>query len=158
MRLNSDSAPFLTSGADASPHYLEAEINSPLCRLRPGETCSLDTEWFPTRAGSEFHGLTDAGIVIRPLRGALQENGKILLTGSFGVFFSGRLVARFYNEHGASLGTMPVADVDPAEPVSLQADIAPPGKPARLSLHLEDSKGVDRGSLQEVQVDSGENR
>ncbi len=142
---------------DASPYYLEAELNSPLCRLRPGETCSFDTEWFPTRVGSEFHGVTDAGVVIRPLQGIRLENGKIKLSGSFGLFFSGRLLARFYDEHGTSLGTVPVVDVSPAEAVSLETEIAPPGKPARLSLHLEDSNGVDRGSLSEVQI-AEENR
>jgi hypothetical protein len=157
MKLNSDGVAVLSGGEEGQPpYYLEAEINSPLCRLRPGETCDLETEWFPTRAGSEFHGVTDAGIVIHPLRATRLDNGKIRLSGSFGVFFSGRLVARFYNEHGASLGTMPVVDVNPAESVSLEAEIVPNAKPARLSLHLEDSNGVDRGSLQEVQV--GENR
>jgi hypothetical protein len=158
VRLSSDGIPSLTSEDDAAPYYLEAEINSPLCRLRPGETCNLDTEWFPTRAGSEFHGVTDAGIVIHPLRGTRVPNGKIKLSGSFGVFFFGRLVAHFYNEHGASLGSMPVGDVNPSEPVPLDMEIAPPGKPTRLSLHLEDWNGMDRGSLQEVQVDTGENR
>lgn len=157
VRLSPDGIPSMTSGDDASPYYLEAEINSPLCRLRPEETCSLETEWFPTRAESEFHGVTDAGIVTRPLQGLRLENGKIKLSGSFGVFFSGRLIARLYDEHGANLGTVPVVEVNPAEPVLLETEIAPSGKPTRLSLHLEDTNGVDRGSLQEVPVGTGEN-
>lgn len=158
VRLSPDGDPSMSKGDDASPYYLEAEVNSPLCRLRPAESCSLDTEWFPTRTGNQFHGVTDAGIVTRPLQATRLENGKIKLSGSFGVFFSGHLVARFYREHGASLGTIPVADVNPAEPVMLETEIAPPGKPARLSLHLEDLNGVDRGSLQETQVTAEENR
>jgi hypothetical protein len=158
MRLSSDGIPSLSADADASPYYLEAELNSPMCQLRPGESCNFETEWFPTRAGSEFHGVTDAGILIRQLRATGLENGKIKLSGSFGVFFSGRLVAHFYDEHGRSLGTMPVADANPTELVSLDTEIVPPGKPARLSLHLEDDHGLDRGSLQEVRVGSGDNR
>ena len=104
MRLNNDGVPSLSADADATPTYLEAEINSPMCRLHPGETCDLDTEWFPTRAGSEFHGVKDAGIVMRPLQSTLLENGKIKLSGSFGVFSSGHLAVHFYDEHGASLG------------------------------------------------------
>ncbi len=155
VKLTHDGVPSMPSGDDASPYYLEAELNSPLCRLRPGETCSFDTEWFPTRVGSEFHSVTDAGVVIRPLQGIRLENGKIKLSGSFGLFFSGRLLARFYDEHGASLGTVPVVDVSPAEAVSLETEISPPGKPVRLSLHLEDSNGVDRGSVYEIQVTEG---
>jgi hypothetical protein len=157
VKLNADGMASMTSGEDASPYYLEAEINSPLCRLRPGESCDLETEWFPTRVGSEFYGVTDAGVVLRPLRAARVENGKIGLSGSFGVFFAGRLVAHFYDEHGLSQGSVIMAPVDPVEAVSLETEIAPPGKPARISLHLEDGNGLDRGSLQEVQVSTGEN-
>jgi hypothetical protein len=159
LKVDADGRPFLSAGGqEETPYYLEAEINTPLCRLYPGETCNLQTEWFPTRAGSPFHGVTESGIVIRPLRATRLESGKIRLSGSFGVFFAGRLVAHFYNEHGSSLGSIAVAEVDPVDLVSLEKEIAPPGKPARISLHLEDWNGLDRGSLQEVQVGTGENR
>ena len=72
VKLNADGKASLSSGGDGSPYYLEAEINSPLCQLRPGESCDLDTEWFPTRVGNEFHGATDAGIVLRPLRATAE--------------------------------------------------------------------------------------
>jgi hypothetical protein len=158
LRLNRDGTPSLSADADASPYYLEAEINSPMCRLRAGESCAFETEWFPTRSGTEFHGVTDAGILIRPLRATGLDNGKVELSGSFGVFFPGRLVARFYDEHGQNLGTLPIADVNPTEPVSLETEIVPPGKPVRVSVHLEDEQGVDRGSLQEVKISHGDNR
>jgi hypothetical protein len=146
----------MPSDDDASPYYLEAEVNSPLCRLRPGESCDLDTEWFPTRVGGDFHGVADAGLVASPLLATRLASGKIKLSGSFGVFFPGRLVAHFYGEHGASLGSAPLADVDPVNLVSLETEVAPPGNPGRVSLHLEDGNGLDRGSLQEVRVVSEE--
>ncbi len=55
-RLNSEGEPSLTSGGDGSPYYLEAEINSPLVQLQPGESRDLDTEWYPTRAGGDSTG------------------------------------------------------------------------------------------------------
>jgi hypothetical protein len=159
LKVNKDGEAALSGGEDGQPpYYLEAELNSPLCRLRPGEACGMKTEWFPTRAGSEFHGATEAGILIRRLRATRLENGEIKLSGSFGVFFSGRLVAHLYDEHGAALGTMPIVDVNPTEPVSLDAEISPNAKTARLSLHLKDSNGLDRGPLQEVQVGTSETR
>ena len=149
----------LTSGEDASLYYLEAEINSPLCRLRPGETCDLDTEWFPTRVGVDLHAVTDAGIVVRRLQANhLQDETRVRLAGSFGVFFPGRLVAHLYGEHGALLNSVVMADVDPSELVSLETEIAAPKKPTRVSLHLIDRNGIDRGALQEVQVGARENR
>ncbi len=153
-----DGEPAMGSGGDGSPFYLEAEINSPLCQLRAGESCDLETEWFPTRAGSEFHGVSDAGIVLHPLRATLLESGKVGLSGSFGVFYPGQLVAHFYDERGLSLGNIHLATADPTEAVSLETEVAPPGKPVRISLHLQDGSGLDLGSLQEVQVGSGEKR
>jgi hypothetical protein len=158
MRLNGEGMPSLSADPEASPYYLEAELNSPMCHLRPGEACSLDTEWFPTRAGSEFQGVTDAGIVIDPLRATAEESGKIRLSGAFGVFFAGRLVARFYDQHGRNLGTATILDVIPTEPVSLDTEVAPAGKPSRLSIHLEDENGVDRGVLQEVEIGARNHR
>ena len=156
VRVNSEGNASLSGDPDASPYYLEAEINSPMCRLRPGETCSLETEWFPTRAGSELHDVTEAGIVVHPLQASRAESGSIHLKGSFGVFFPGRLVARFYDEHGRSLGTMPIMDVSPTELAALEKEVSPSGTPMRVSLHLEDEGGLDRGSLQEIRIRSGD--
>ena len=152
MRLNNDGNPSMSADPDASPYYLEAELNSPMCRLRPGESCTMDTEWFPTRAGSEFHGVADAGIVIQPLKAAVSQDGKVSLSGSFGVFYSGKLVARLYDEHGHTAASTQVADVSPDTLVSLQSNIVPPGKCSRVSLHLVDESGLDRGALGEVQL------
>jgi hypothetical protein len=159
LRLNSEGVATVTDGSKGvSPFYMEAEINSPMCHLRAGEACQLKTDWFPTRADSEFHGVTDAGIVTKPLSGVRLENGKVKLSGSFGVFFPGKLVAHFYNEHGSMTGTLPLAAVTPTNLVVLDTEITPPGKPTRVSLHLEDQDGLDRGALQEVPISAGETR
>jgi hypothetical protein len=126
-----------------------------LVRLFPGEIFSFDTEWLPARAGSEFHGATDAGIIVNPLQAVALETGKLRLSGSFGVFFSGKLVAHLYDRHGAAIGTIPVADADPTELASLAIEIHATGNPERVSLHLEDRNGVDRGALGEVRVATG---
>lgn len=156
LRLKDDGNPALSGDPDSSPYYLEAELNSPMCDLRPGESCTFETEWFPTRSGAEFHGVRDAGIVIRPLRATALESGKIELSASYGVFYSGHLIAHFYDEHGRSLGDVTIADVKPTEAVALNTEIAAPGKPARLSIHLVDDTGLDRGALQEVPVTPGQ--
>ena len=159
LRVSSEGVASVTDGSKGvSPFYMEAEINSPMCRLRPGEACQLETDWFPTRAGSEFHGVTDAGIVAKPMQGVRLENGNVRLSGSFGVFFPGRLVAHFYNEQGSSTGTQPLAEVSPRDLVVLDLETTPQGKPTRVSLHLEDQGGLDRGALQEVPIRAGDIR
>jgi hypothetical protein len=52
---------------------------------------------------------------------------------------------------------MPIADVSPTEVVSLDLEVTPAGKSARLSLHLIDENGIDRGALQEVEIGSQDN-
>jgi hypothetical protein len=157
FELNTDGEPVLNGGEEGRPPiYMEAELNSPMCRLRPGESCDFETEWFPTRAGGEFHGVTEAGILIQALQAARLQAGRIKLVGSFGVFFPGRLIARLYDQHGASLGSVPVVEVNPTEPVLLKAEIPADPKTARLSIHLIDASGLDRGSLEEVPVTSTE--
>jgi hypothetical protein len=151
-RLNSDGQLSLSTDPDASPYYMEAELNSPICRLRPSESCSFETEWFPTRSGSEFHGVTDAGILIRPLQATAAGEGKIKLSGAYGVFYAGRLLAHFYDEQGRALGTLSVAEGTPAEAVEMEKEVTPAGKATRVSIHLIDDNGVDRGALQEVHV------
>ena len=130
-----------------------------MCRLKPGEECRFDTDWFPTRAESDIRDVNDAGILIRPLRGVRLDGDKIRLSGSFGVFYAGRLIAHLYDEHGAKIGMTQVAEVSPTELVNLQTKIASGGKAARVSLHLVDENGIDRGPLQEVRVSAqGDNR
>ena len=157
MRLNSDGNPSMSADPDASPYYLEAEINSPMCRLRAGENCTMDTEWFPTRSGNEFHGVTDAGLVIQSFKATATQSGKVSLAGSFGGFYSGKLVARLYDEHGHLAASAEVANVTPNEPVTLQTEIAAPAKCSRVSLHLIDEKNTDRGALGEVQLGGQDN-
>jgi hypothetical protein len=157
LRFNGDGEASFGSTKE-SPYYMEAEVNSPMCRLKPAEECHLDTDWFPTRTESDIEGVGEAGILVRPLRAARLANGKVRLSGSFGVFYVGRLVAHFYDEHGSGLGTAQVAEVTPAELADLQTEVTPAGKAARVSLHLLDQNGVDRGALQEVSIGAPEKR
>jgi len=151
LKWESDGSASLSAGNHAdSPYYLEAELNSPLFNLRPEEARDFDTEWFPTRANEQLRSVTDAGVVLHPLQATWLEGGKIRLTGSFGVFFAGRLVAHFYNQHGISLGNMPMAQIDPANLVQLDTEVTGPAKASRISLHVEDENGLDRGALGEV--------
>jgi hypothetical protein len=157
LKLSDEGIPSLSSQEVLdNPYYLEAELNSPLCRLRPGESCDFDTEWFPTRGGGDFKGVADAGIILRALRALREPDGKIRLSGSFGVFYAGRVVAHFYNQHGMALRTVPVMDASPSDPLTLESEISADDKIVRVSLHLEDAAGVDRGSLQEVQVEAAD--
>jgi hypothetical protein len=134
-------------------HYMEAEVNSPLIRLDPGESYAMDTQWLPARMGSEFTNVTYAGTIGRPLAAINSPTG-LTLAGEFGVFFAGQLEARFYDRQGARLGTAKVQDVTPLEMVSLQQAVPAPAETGRVSIHLIDSQGLDRGPLGEIAIPS----
>jgi len=137
---------------DETPFYMEAELNSPLVRLEPGERYPFDTDWFPTRSGKGFTGVTDAGLVSEALKASPVASTRVKLSGSFGVFFPGQLVANVYSRGGRLLQKTPLLAVDPGETVTVAKEVETGDQAGRVSLRLEDSAGVDRGSLGEASV------
>jgi hypothetical protein len=146
--------PFVTpSKPDETPFYMEAELNSPLVRLEPGGAYAFDTDWFPTRCGKRFTGVTDAGLVIEALRASPSGSTAVRLSGSFGVFFPGQLIAYIYDHGGRLLRKTSSLQVDPGEVVTVDQDVEAGGAADHVSIHLEGSDGVDRGALGEAIVE-----
>ena len=132
-------------------HYMEAELNSPLVRLEPGESYAMDTQWFPVRVGHDFRTATYAGVISKPLS-AERSGESITVSGQFGVFFAGSLELRFYARSGARLETRKLGEVTPIKPIDLTQAVPAPADTARISLHVIDRTGLDRGPLGEAAV------
>lgn len=148
--------PYVTSSnSEDIPHYMEAEINSPMVRLLPGETYALDTHWFPTRIGKEFKAVADAGVAGSPLV-ASSTAGGMVLTGTFGVFVPGRLEAHLFDNHGDLITKIPLQAVSPSEIVELKTEVKAPAQTARVSLHVLDQDGKDQGALGEARVSAAD--
>jgi hypothetical protein len=130
--------------------FVEAEINSPMVQLKPGESYAMDTTWYPTHAGQDFVNQTWAGVVVKPLTATLTSAG-LAISGEFGVFYEGNLVVHLYPRNGEG-NTVKLMPVVPTEPVKLQTTINVSGDISRVSVHLVDPNGLDRGPLGEVQV------
>jgi hypothetical protein len=137
------------AGTEDTPYYMEAEMNSPMAELGPGQTCTMDSHWFPTRLARDFHTVTDAGAVGSPLS-VSRQGDELVLTGSFGVFFPGSLEAILYDEGGAEQGRVTLQTVSPADLLDLHRSIPAYAKIARVSLHLIDNNHADRGALGEA--------
>jgi hypothetical protein len=139
--------------AHAGPpiYYMEAEVNSPMIELAPGESYAMDTQWYPTRMGEDFETATYSGVVGQPLAVAGTPNG-LVLTGEFGVFYAGKLVARYYSRGGSALGAATLDSVTPLQQIKLQTTVQAPAGTARVSLHVIDQQGLDRGPLSETLV------
>jgi len=153
VRLNADGMPHLTSSSlEETPYYMEAELNSPMAVLTPGQTYTMDSQWFPTRAShAPIDTVTDAGLVVRPLTAA-RTAGKIEISGSFGVFFPGELRAFMYDAEGIEKNEMLLQAVRPQDPIDVHQTIAATPDIARISLHVIDTSGLDRGALGEVLI------
>lgn len=148
---------FYTNGSeppDDALYYMEAEINSPMVRLQPGETFAMDTEWYPTRAGKEFLEVTETGVIAKHLR-VSHASGVHKLTGTFGVFYSGKLVAKFLDKDGKQISEVKLRTVAPREPVNLEEKINVPKAASRVAVHLISSPSEDHGLLDEVSVVPG---
>jgi hypothetical protein len=144
--------PFLTStDLEKTPYYMEAELNSPMVVLGPGETYAFDTNWFPSRLTHDFNTVTDAGMVGKPLV-ARRSAGKIELTGAFGVFYPGELKAYLYGRGGVEQTEVSLGAVRPQDLIALHQTIDAGKNIGRVSIHLIDSNGADRGALGEVFV------
>ena len=143
---------FLTSSNPVErPFYMEAEVNSPMVRLAPGETYALDTRWFPTRAGDDLVSVSDAGVGDRPLTAKVSANG-VTLSGSFGVFFPGNLTAYVFDKQGSKIATVLLQCATPLDPIDLNKEISVSPTGARVANRLIDEEAVDRGSIGEASI------
>ena len=132
-----------------TPYYMEAEVNSPMAHLAPGQVYTFDTHWFPCRMGTNFRTTVDAGVIGNPLE-AVRNGDNIELTGQFGVFYPGHLQARVYGQDGAER-QINLQSVSPRDLINLDTTLQ--GAGVRLiSVHLIDNHGVDRGALGEVSI------
>jgi len=154
LELNQSGMPVLRSlDVESTPYYMEAEINSPMIELQPGDSYAMDTSWWPTRAGSELHAVTPAGVVLSPLT-AVASNQSLVISGSFGVFFPGKLQAHFFDAHGVEQQVIDLQSVVPQTRAELRREIGPLARSVRVSIHLVDDQGTDRGSLGEAVIPS----
>jgi hypothetical protein len=153
VRLNAEGIPTVSAPDPVkTPFYMEAEMNSPMATLRPGETYAFDTTWQPSRMRGELTTVLEAGLVSHPLK-AKSSAGRVEISGTFGVFVPGQLKAFLYGPHGKALGEQSFQAVAPETLVELHASIQSAEKVGRVSLHVIDRNGLDHGSLGETTVE-----
>ena len=140
--------------SDGGLYYMEAEVNSPMVRLEPGEMYAMDTEWFPTRAGRDFLGVTEAGAIVERLHVSGLSNGVARLEGAYGVFYAGKVVAEFVGHDGKVSRKKALRRVTPRDEAKVNEKIAVTKYAERIVLRLVDSEGHDRGVLDQISLAS----
>ena len=153
--LNDKGLPALHGEPGDDPFYMEAELNSLIVPLAPGESYKMDTTWSPTRAGDAFASISAAGLVDTPL--ALSVDGShAQLSGVFGVFESGDLTALYFGSLSSADGRANSRNSPAPGPTSWSHlksgfTVFPPGT-TRVEIHLLAPNGSDLGALGEVNV------
>ena len=152
LELNENGKAVLRSAdVDSTPYYMEAEINSPMIELQPGDSYAMDTNWWPTRADHQMRGLTSAGVILTPLTVAASNNS-VLLSGSFGVFFP-VMQAHVFDSQGVERQAFDLQSVEPQT-------CAEPRREVKLSqaissgFYLVDDQGIDRWQPGETAIPS----
>jgi hypothetical protein len=154
VEMNKQGMPFVTPlDRMKTPYYMEAELNSPMVLLEAGQIYTMDTRWLACRMGPELKEVTDSGVVGAELA-AVRSRGEVNLSGRFGVFFPGTLVAFLYDRSGNDRGRVVVQAVSPKDLIDLHHAVAAPADVVRVALHLVDNHQVDRGALGETFVTS----
>ncbi|MGO9272362.1 MAG: DUF4380 domain-containing protein [Terriglobia bacterium] len=136
-----------------TPYFLESEVLSPYATLDPGEEYLFTVHWSPTSVVNPIVDATWAGAVSEPFAAKVEPGGKnVRLTGVFGVFTPGALIANFYGPMGEELGHDTLQSVDPRQVVRLDKSVPLPKDTFRVSISVNDEDGESRGVLGNVIV------
>jgi len=151
VEMNDRGRPEIRISPDDAPFYMEAELNSPMAKLAPDQSYAMDTKWNPARAGKEFAGVAESGVIVEPLQAVRTATG-MQLSGSFGVFFQGRVIAHFLGTQGAELGSLSLGTAEPAEIFNLTQEVAAPPGTLHVKISIVGEQGENRGVLGEAAV------
>ena len=122
-------------------YLMETEVLSPFYSFQPGETHACRIEWGACRCAGQVVEVNEAGCVHQPLAVEAVQDG-LKLTGSFGVFDSGRLQLTWKDRPGTLMGTISIGEVSPLEMVELANVFHPPSQATSLELQvLADADG-----------------
>jgi len=139
----------MPTNAAENPYVVESEVLSPFARLQPGESYTWRYDWYACHIGGDFPVLScsDAGVICEPLR-ARGADGKLELTGRFGVFAPGFLRGELFDATGKKLASLDLnLATTPHAPVLLGAKQSAPAETHAVALTLHDPAGRPLGEL-----------
>lgn len=153
LELDEQGSPKLRASPENALRYMEAELNSPLVKLVPGQSYAMETQWFPARAGKELDSVSESGVMSKGFS-ATRSDGKVTLQGTLGVFVPGKLEARFLDARKATVGVRQFREVMPEEDIELSEKFEVPASVTEVSIHLIDALKKDRGALVTAEIKS----
>ena len=120
--------------------HMEAEILGPLRKMAPGETQSLDIDWFVARCPGPIVNVNDAGCAHQALQAEAIGAG-IRLTGVFGLFHLGSVQLIWLDGGGLEVAGETLALVNPLNVLRVDCVRRPPPGAQAAQLLLSDQQG-----------------
>ncbi len=120
--------------------HMEAEILGPLRKMAPGETQSLDIDWFVARCPGPIVNVNDAGCAHQALQAEAIGAG-IRLTGVFGLFHLGSVQLIWLDGGGLEVAGETLALVNPLNVLRVDCVRRPPPGAQAAQLLLRDQQG-----------------
>jgi len=137
-----------------TPYLMESEVLSPYAALDPGESYTFCYDWYAAKVpvGSVVVTCSDIGVTCKPLSAELR-NGKLILAGSFGIFYKGNMRLALLDGNDDEIKKVSVKlPVTPLRALvlsqtKLAQDIKVPENAEKLAIYLYDTKGRLLGQL-----------
>jgi hypothetical protein len=139
----------MSTNAAENPYVFESEVLSPFARLQPGASYTWRYDWYACNIGGDFPvvACSDAGVICEPLRARVTD-GKLELTGRFGVFAPGSLRGELFDAAGKQLASLDLnLATTPHAPVLLGVKQSAPPEASAVALTLYDKAGRPIGEL-----------
>ncbi len=137
----------LTSGADP---YMELAALGPLHELQPGDQFSFAQDWYATRLGGPIRATTEVAAFREPLRLAEDAEGKLRLSGEFGVFLPGTVEVSLTDDSGRRVAEVTDLPAGPEQAVVLDQTVEPAPGATTVALRLFNDRGTLLGAIASI--------
>jgi len=127
-------------------YHLEAEVLGPLRTMGPGDTQSLDIEWYAARCPGPVIDVTSIGCCHRPLETTLLGDS-IRLCGVFGAFFVGQLHLAWLDEAGKAIASEELGLASPLDVIAIDVLREAPLGARTAQLRIVNPDGLSLGVL-----------
>jgi hypothetical protein len=132
-----------------NPYNFESEVISPYASLEPGQEYTYHYQWYSAKipSGLGVVDCSDVGVVCDAL--AVVRNGESYnISGKFGVFYEGSLVAHYLDVAGEQVHSETVlSQVSPLQECVLSHSMEAVENTTSVSVHVYDKAGRDLGEL-----------
>jgi hypothetical protein len=130
-----------------NPYLLETEILSPFASLNPGQSYTFHYDWYAAKIplDSAVKACNQVGVTCRPLSAAFH-GGKLVLDGSYGVFYKANCRLIFLDENDNEI--IFILSQTP----KLSSGIDAPENARIIAIRLCDTAGRTIGELDRAQV------